>query len=119
MDSDEELPPGERQGGKPIGESEAREKGTWAARADEGIVPAELADSDADESPTQDTDLDSSVLGTTTGSDEPATEGGVDLAGGENADATTDGGPTPTPGGEPDLKDAGTGPRPSDSRSTE
>jgi len=45
------------------------------------------------------------VLGKTTGSQEPATEDGVDLSAGDNADATSDGGPEPRDG-EPDLKDA-------------
>ena len=60
-----------------------------------------------------------SVLGETTGSDEPATETGVDLQGGENADATTDGGaPGSTDAGEPDLKDAAAGPRQVDADSS-
>ena len=49
----------------------------------------------------EDPDLGSSVLGETTGSDEPATEAGVDRAGGDDADAVSDGGPnapeTPSP----------------------
>ena len=32
--------PGERQGGQPLGDAEAREKGSWAERADEGVAPA-------------------------------------------------------------------------------
>jgi hypothetical protein len=45
------------------------------------------------------------VLGRTTGSDEPATESGVDLSAGDHADAVTDGGPDLPPAAEPDLKD--------------
>ena len=40
--------------------------------------------------------------------DEPATESGVDLSGGDNADAVTDGGPDLPDDAEPDLKDAPT-----------
>ena len=55
----------------------------------------------------EDPELDSSVLGRTTGSDEPATEDGVDLSGGDDADAATDGGPDLPEDAEPDLKDIG------------
>ena len=55
-----------------------------------------------------DPELGSSVLGATTGSDEPATDSGIDPAGGDNADATSDGGPARAEGVEPDLKDAAT-----------
>ena len=55
----------------------------------------------------EDPELDSSVLGRTTGSDEPATEDGVDLSAGDNADAATDGGPDLPEDAEPDLKDIG------------
>jgi hypothetical protein len=54
-----------------------------------------------------DPELGSAVLGVTTGSDEPATEDGIDPAGGDDADATSDGGPDLPQGVEPDLKDAG------------
>jgi hypothetical protein len=102
----------ERQGGRPLGENEAREKGPWAERADEGLVPADLRGSgDAPESEQLDGGLGASVVGETTGSDEPATEGGIDLHAGDNADATTDGGPDPVSGVEPDLRDAAAGPR--------
>lgn len=123
MDSSEDprddLPPSERRGGKAIGAAEASEKGPWAAKADDGIAPAEVRPPGADETPADEPDLDSSVLGVTTGSDEPATDHGVDLSAGENADATTDGGPTPTPGREPDLRDAAAGPRQSDVKSAD
>ena len=71
------------------------DKGEWAETADEGIVPDELG---ADE--------DAAVLGRTTGSDEPATEDGVDLSAGDHADATSDGGVELPDGAVPDLKDA-------------
>ncbi len=72
-----------------------KDRGEWAETADEGIVPDELG---ADE--------DAAVLGRTTGSDEPATEEGVDLSAGDDADATSDGGVELPDGAEPDLKDA-------------
>jgi hypothetical protein len=71
------------------------DKGEWAETADEGIVPDALGD-----------DEDAAVLGRTTGSDEPATEEGVDLSAGDEADATADGGVELPEGAEPDLKDA-------------
>ena len=71
------------------------DKGEWAETADEGIVPDELG-----------TDEDAAVLGRTTGSDEPATEEGVDLSAGDDADATSDGGVELPDDAEPDLKDA-------------
>ena len=73
-----------------------KDKGEWAETADEGIVPDELGGDD-----------DSRVTGRTTGSDEPATEGGIDLSAGDEADATTDGGSEPPEGVEPDTKDIG------------
>ena len=78
-------------------------KGEWAETADEGVAPTE------DGGP--DPELGSSVLGRTTGSDEPATEGGIDLSAGDQADATTDGGSEPPEGAEPDTKDIGAPPR--------
>ena len=75
-------------------ETEAREKGEWAETADEGIVPA------------KDEDADAAVLGRTTGSDEPATESGVDLDAGDDADAVSDGGPDLPEGAEPNQRDA-------------
>ncbi len=116
MASDEEQPeqikPSEQRGGTTPGAEEAGEKGDWAAKADEGVVPAELGGSDApEELLDEDPELGGSVLGATTGSDEPATEQGIDPHGGDRADATSDGGPTPPGDAEPDLKDAGAGPR--------
>ena len=46
-------------------------------------------------------------------------ESGIDLSAGDNADATTDGGPDPVPGVEPDLRDAAAGPRQADVRSAD
>jgi hypothetical protein len=99
--------PSEQRGGTTPDEAEAREKGEWGATAAEGVVPAELGGSDAPrEMLDDDPQLESSVLGRTTGSDEPATDQGIDASGGDEADATTDAGPEPAPGVEPDLKDA-------------
>ena len=72
------------------------DKGEWAETADEGVVPDELGTGAEDDA----------VLGRTTGSDEPATEDGVDLSAGDKADATSDGGVELPEEGEPDLKDA-------------
>jgi hypothetical protein len=60
-----------------------------------------------------DPQLSSSVLGGLAASDEPASETGVDLTAGDEADATSDGGPDrpDEAGAEPDLRDAGAGPR--------
>ncbi len=122
-DSDDQrdsVKPSEQRGGSTPGDREAREKGPWAAKAAEGVVPAELGGSDAPaELQSEDPELGSSVLGATTGSDEPASEGGIDLSGGDSADATSDGGPEPPRGGEPDLKDAAAGPRQADLKSAE
>ena len=101
------VKPSEQRGGSTPDEAEAREKGLWAATAEEGIVPAELDGSDAPrELLADDPELGSAVLGRTTGSDEPATEDGIDMSGGDDADATSDGGPDLPDGVEPDLKDA-------------
>jgi|SRR5215217_2843186 len=83
-----------------------KDKGEWAETADEGIVPAGLGGTDAPrELLGDDPELESSVLGRTTGSDEPATGAGVDRTAGDAADATTDGGSESPPDAEPDLKD--------------
>jgi hypothetical protein len=100
--------PTEQRGGTTPDEAESREKGEWAATADEGVVPAELGGSDAPrEMLDEDPELESSVLGRTTGSDEPATDEGIDSTAGDDADAVTDGGPELPPDAEPDLKDVG------------
>ena len=120
MSHDEpDIKPSTQRGGATPGPQEAREKGDWAATAQDGIVPAELGGSDAPrEMLDADPELGSAVLGDTTGSDEPATDTGVNAAGGEHADAVTDGGaPAPAPGAEPDLKDATAGPREADRES--
>src|SRR5215211_3630538 len=75
-------------GGTTPDEEEGREKGEWGATADEGVVPPDLGGSDAPrEMLPDDPELDSEVLGQTTGSDEPATEGGIDLGAGDESDA--------------------------------
>ena len=81
------------------------EKGDWAEVADEGIVPPE----DGGEDP----ELGTEVTGRTADDDEPATEAGIDPEGGDEADATSDGGPDIE--GEPDLRDAGIASTDSDS----
>ena len=101
--------PTEQHGGTTPDAAELLEKGPWADTAAEGIVPAELGGSDAPrEMLAEDPQLGSAVLGATTGSDEPATESGIDPGGGDQADATSDGGPDLPQGAEPDLKDAAT-----------
>ncbi|HEU4942549.1 MAG TPA: hypothetical protein VFT18_04740 [Gaiellaceae bacterium] len=102
-----QYPPSEQRGGTTPDTAEIREKGPWAETAAEGIVPAELGGSDAPrELLAEDPQLGSSVLGETTGSDEPATASGIDPHAGDAADATSDGGPDLPEGAEPDLKDA-------------
>jgi hypothetical protein len=118
MGDNDDVKPSEQRGGTTPGDDEAREKGQWAAKADEGVVPAELGGSDAPrEMLDDDPELGSSVLGQTTGSDEPATQTGVDLQGGDHADATADGGPETEAGVEPDQRDAAAGPRVVDEKS--
>ncbi|HEX4673364.1 MAG TPA: hypothetical protein VH279_13905 [Solirubrobacteraceae bacterium] len=123
MDADDQrssVDPSEQRGGTTPGERESAEKGPWAAKAAEGVVPAELGGSDASrEMLDDDPELGSSVLGATTGSDEPATEAGIDPAGGDRTDAMTDGGPDVPEGAEPDLKDAAAGPRQVDRESAD
>jgi hypothetical protein len=102
------VPPSETSGGTSPDAEETAKKGDWAGHADEGIVPAELGGSDAPrEMLADDPELESGVLGQTTGSDEPATETGVDLSAGDNADATSQGGANlpDDPSAEPDVKD--------------
>ena len=79
------------------------DKGEWAETADEGIVPDALGE---DAPSREEPELGSDVTGRTTGSDEPATEKGIDLDAGDEADATADGGVELPEGAEPDLKDA-------------
>jgi hypothetical protein len=86
-----QYPPSEQRGGTTPDEAEIREKGPWAETAAEGIVPAELGGSDAPrEMLEEDPQLGSTVLGETTGSEEPATETGIDPSAGDEADATSD-----------------------------
>ena len=74
------VPPTEPSGGTAPDADEVAKKGDWAARAAGGIVPPPPGE-------------ERSVFGQTTGSDEPATETGIDLSLGDNADATSHGGP--------------------------
>jgi len=117
MENDEQgqVKPSEQRGGDTPDAAEVREKGSWSEVAADGLVPAELGGSDApEELLPEDPELGSSVLGKTTGSDEPATEDGIDPTGGDAADATTDGGPEPPQGVEPDLRDVGAAQRQAD-----
>ncbi|HEY5431316.1 MAG TPA: hypothetical protein VIK04_19530 [Solirubrobacteraceae bacterium] len=116
---DPQVKPSGQRGGATPGRSEADAKGEWAATAQDGVIPAKLGGSDAPrEMLDDDPQLTSSVLGETTGSREPATSEGIDSAGGDAADAVTDGGATPPAAGEePDLRDAAAGPRQSDRES--
>lgn len=116
----ESLDPTEQRGGAPPGEQEAEEKGPWAAKAQEGVVPPELGGSDApEEMLPDDPQLGSAATGQTAQSQAPATESGIDPAAGDSADATTQGGPETSPEAEPDLRDAASGPRQSDIHSAE
>jgi hypothetical protein len=108
----DEQRPSEQRGGTTPGDEEAGDKGEWAATAQDGVVPAELGGSDAPrEMLPEDRELGSSVLGRTAPSDEPATDEGIDLSAGDNADAVSDGGADVPDDVEPDLKDATAGPR--------
>jgi hypothetical protein len=90
----------------------ADDKGEWAQTADDGIVPGELGGTEApEEMLPEDPELGSAVLGETTGSDEPATESGIDRSAGDEADALSDGGPAVPEDAEPDLKDVSAGQR--------
>jgi hypothetical protein len=112
MASDEQRTPSEQRGGTTPGEDETREKGQWAGKAADGVVPAELGGSDApDEMLSDDPELGGSVLGGTAATDEPATDEGIDRTAGDEADATSDGGATKPADAEPDLKDAAAAPR--------
>lgn len=104
MTDDDKVPPSEQRGGTTPDAEEAREKGEWAGTAADGVVPAELGGSDA---PYE----NEPVLGRTVGGDEPATDEGIDLSAGDNADAVRDGGQNRPEDEEPDLRDAGAGPR--------
>jgi hypothetical protein len=115
-----QYPPSEQRGGTTPGEAEIREKGPWSETAAEGIVPRDLGGSDAPrEMLAEDPQLGSPALGETTGSDEPATESGIDPRAGDEADATSDAGPEPPEAAEPDLKDAAAAPRQVDADSAD
>ena len=93
-DQPEVRKPTEQRTGAAPGEQEAGEKGPWAASAAEGVVPAELGGSDAPaERQDEDPELGSEALGRSAASTEPATESGIDHTAGDNADATSQGGP--------------------------
>lgn len=107
----DERKPSEQRGGTKPDDQEAREKGEWAATSQDGVVPAEDGGSDAPEAMLdEDPELKSAALGRAAESDEPATEGGIDLSAGDDADAVADGAPDTPDDAEPDLKDAATRP---------
>ena len=119
-DDQQALDPTEQRGGAAQGEQEAQEKGPWAAKAQEGVVPPELGGSDApEEMLPDDPELGSEATGRAAQSDAPATEGGIDRDQGDSADATEQGGPETPAGAEPDLRDAASGPREADVQSAE
>ena len=98
--------PSEQRGGTTPGDAEARAKGEWAGTAQDGVVPAELGGSDAPAEMLEDAPgMGDAALGRTTGSNEPATDGGIDRTAGDRADATTDGGPDLPESGDVDTKD--------------
>ena len=105
-DQDEQKP-SEQRGGTTPNAAEAREKGSWAGKADEGVVPAELGGSDAPrEMLADDPELGSSVLG----DDRLRRAGDAERHRPEcrrHADAVSDGGPDVPADAEPDLKDVG------------
>jgi hypothetical protein len=106
-DREQGVRPSEQRGGANPTDDEAHAKGEWVDTAKEGIVPAELGGSDAPPEMLSDDDpgYSDAALGRTTGSDEPATDGGIDPSAGDGADATRDGGPEIPAGAEPDTKD--------------
>jgi hypothetical protein len=99
--------PTEMKGGTPPDSDEVERKGEWAGTAEQGIVPPELGGAGASEEMLPpDPELQGSVVGQTTGSEEPATEEGIDLSAGDDADATAVERPDP-PGAEnvePELR---------------
>ncbi|MDX6620594.1 MAG: hypothetical protein QOK36_2980 [Gaiellales bacterium] len=106
---DDPVKPSEQRGGTTPDDVEAREKGQWAGSVADGMVPADLGGSDAPEELLgDDPELGSAALGVTTGSDDPATEDGIDRTAGDKADATSDGGPEVSADVEPPLRDAPT-----------
>ena len=64
----EEQTPSEQRGGTTPDDAEAREKGEWAGRAGDGVVPAGLGGSDAPREMLDEDRFESGVLGRTTGS---------------------------------------------------
>ncbi len=108
--------PSEQRGGTTPDEKEAREKGEWGGTAGEGIVPAELGGSDAPrEMLAEDPELDSSVLGRTPARTSRPPRRAWTSSAGDDADATSDGGPDLPEDAEPDLKDIGAASRRDDS----
>jgi hypothetical protein len=110
---DSQIAPTEGRGGAAPEGSEYAEKGGAAEVAAEGIVPAELGGSDApEEILPPEPELGNDVSGGFAADpDVTATEGGVDLTLGDNADATSMGGPAKVEG-TPDASAVQTQPNP-------
>src|SRR3954452_2631896 len=101
--------PSEQRGGTVPGEQEAREKGPGGGTAGEGIVPADLGGSDAPQEilSEEDAGYSDAALGRTTGSNEPATDEGIDPTAGDTRKEKEHGGPELPESGEVDTKDVG------------
>ena len=98
-----QYPPSQQRGRTTPGEVEVREKGRGRKSPPKASSPPRLGGSDAPrEILAEDPQLGSPVLGETTGSDEPATAGGIDPSAGDEADAMIDAGPELPEGVEPD-----------------
>jgi hypothetical protein len=108
------IAPTEGRGGAVPTGPEFDEKGDAAELATDGIVPGALGGSDAPDSLQQQPtpEMGTEVLGGyATDPDVTATDGGVDLSAGDNADATANGG-APYVEGTPDASAVQTQPDP-------
>jgi hypothetical protein len=108
------IAPTEGRGGAVPTGSEFDEKGDAAEVAADGIVPAGLGGSDAPDAFHQEPtpEMGTEVLGGyASDPDVTATDGGVDLSAGDNADATANGG-APLVEGTPDASAVQTRPDP-------
>ncbi|HEY5195914.1 MAG TPA: hypothetical protein VIJ51_02680 [Solirubrobacteraceae bacterium] len=114
--SDSPIAPTEGRGGAAPTGSEFHEKGDAADVAADGIVPAGLGGADAPGDLQQEAtpEMGTEVLGGyATDPDVTATDGGVDLSAGDNADATSNGGAALVEG-TPDASAVQTQPDPDD-----
>lgn len=110
---DSQIAPTEGRGGAVPEGSEYQDKGGAAQVAHDGIVPAELGGADAPEDlQPPEPELQNDVTGGfASDPNVTATEGGVDLTLGDNADATSMGGPAKVEG-TPDASAVQTRPDP-------